>query len=238
MGAVPALPIDVFVQALKVLAEGANAARDKYKAATAKADTSWKSVAEANADNEDVKKFLAFEEKVNEQIAALQKKKGEARAATILAVTGETVTTVTPEEAKALKAEFLDYKRKYKATYDNTLIMVNGDSEALDKAITDAGIVQVNNLGGGSATAHGGEITRTRIASATVNGEDQGKTTFTTLSQTTKVPADDLRIAAAKAANVDSVKDLPKGETFEFEVTNKKNETFAISITTPAEKSE
>lgn len=229
----PAL-IDQFVQAIKALADEANEKRTAYLSATKKPDESWKAVVEANPDNEDIAKFLAYEEKVDEQIKALQEKKREARATTLQKVTGEVSTTVSDEDAKALKDAFLEAKRMLKSTKENVLVLLGGDEETFKNLLSLAGVVEVNNLGGGQAKSSSGDIVRLRIASAFVDGEpiadSNGKVTFTTIASHLKVDADILRSEAAKAAGVSSARDLPKGKETEFTIT-KDDKTHTVVIT-------
>ncbi len=211
-----------FMDALAILATEANEARSAYKSATDKPDESWKAIAEANAEHPAVKAFLEYEAKVEEQIKKLQAAKKENRAKTIANVTGEQVTSVSDEDAKALKETFLAAKKKYAATKQNILLLLDGDETALQSYIKALGIVEVNNLGGGQAKAGSGEIVRLRISDAWVDGnpvqDTKGKVSFTTLSTHLKVDADVLRDAAAKAGNVDSVRDLPKGQDVSFTI--------------------
>lgn len=230
-----------FIDVAKILADAANAARNAYNSATKKPDESWKAVSEAHPDHPEVLRFNEYEAKVNEKIAALQAQKSEARKSTILAVTGETSTDVSEDEAKALRDEFIENRRKFRLTRDNILSLLNGDEEALNSAFTEAGIQDVGNLSGGTSKASTGEIVRLRISDAWVDGEpvsdSNGKVSLTLLAQHLKVNAEDIRTAAAKAGNVDSVKDLPKGEDVEFTLTvGDETKTVVIRPAVPGKK--
>lgn len=235
--------INQFVSALKVLSDEANKAREQYKNATSKPDESWKAVSEAHPDHEAVVAFNEYAEKVEAKIKELQALKGERRKAAIAAVTGETTTDVSEDDAKALKDAFLEARRMFKATYDNTLIILGGDETALKSLMAEAGIQDIPNLGGGAAKSSGGDIVRLRISDAWVDGEPfadaNGKVSLTTLATHLKVDADKIREAAAKAGNVSSVRDLPKGQDVSFDLTiGDETKNVVIRPAVPGKKSE
>lgn len=224
-----------FVSVLAKLAEAANEARDKYIAARAKPDTSFKSVIESNPDDPKVVAFKTAEEKIAAKIKALQEQTKQMRAALVSEVTGAQVVALTEAEEKALKTDFLDLQKKITKTRESVLALLDGDSEAFDSAT--AGINFPKNLGGGSGTRKSpeGDIVRLRISAGFYNGESledsNGKVSLTSLALKSKVDGAVIREALAKAAGVSDIREIPRGETVSFEVVeNDVTHNFAITV--------
>jgi hypothetical protein len=219
-----------FFAVWKKVSDDVKGLKDSHASLTAKSDSIVKA-AFADPENEAVKKYNAYAADIDAKIAALKAKKDEAKASTTKALVGD-IPQATPEEVKASRDAFLEKQKVWRLTHDNILGLLGNDEDALKAGMEAYGIEAVKSLGGGKSATTGGDIVRKRLKSATYNGEDvadaNGKVTFTTLSVKSSVSADDLRNAAAEAAGVTSVRDIPNGTTVEFSVGEK-----SFTITTP-----
>lgn len=223
---------DPIIGVLKTVSESANALALKIKSATSGVD---EKVSEflTNSDDAEIAAWRAADEKNRAQIAAAQAKVDEAKAA----ATARAKSLVVTEDVdvEKLKAQYLAERAQAKTLRD-TVGIVLGDKDAATKAIEEAGVLEITNLGRGTSGATSGAPgkRKPRLLAASINGENVEKPTFTTLSQKIGIDVDTLKSAAFAAAGVS----FPDGDLSEkanvevtFSVTNKKNETVNVSVT-------
>lgn len=143
------------------------------------------------------------------------------------------VPEVSEETLKSLQDSFLAKRQKVTALRKAVLVFM--DEEEFNAACEAYGIVNVISSASGKTTSDATGIVRKRLSEATLNGEpvqdSKGKVSFTTLSNKTGIDGDLIRESMAKAAEVESVKDIPSDTTVDFSIEHD-NKTFTFSITT------
>lgn len=218
-----------FWEVLKAKATEANKARSDYRAATEGVE---EAIARFLNESDDAKvaEFRTYRDKVQEKIAALQAGLSEAES-TMTKYASENVAQ-SDVNADALKEKYTSLRAVTNATEKNIALLLGGDEALLKAGMDHYGIEQVIGIGRTATSKGDTGIIRKRIASATIDGKDvkdsNGKTTLTILAQRLKIDGADLREAYAKAASVESVKDIPNGATHTFKVGE-----HTVSITTP-----
>jgi hypothetical protein len=210
-----------FFGILKKVADEANGIRTEYVSVTGKTDSLVKAAFEDDS-NEEVKKYKAYAEKIDAQIASLKEKKDEAKATIVKAIVGD-VKSASADEVKAMREKFLAKRKTFNNTKGNILDLLDGDEVALKAGLEAFEIVDLPNLGGGQSASSTGDIVRKRLSAGSYNGTDaadnSGKVTFTTLAEKSGLEPSVIREAAASAANVGNVRDIPSGTTVDFTVT-------------------
>lgn len=188
------------------------------------------------SDDEKIAAWRKFDDEIAQKIAAFQKSREEARAS-VKAHAETLVPTVSEVDLDATKSQYLDKRKAANLTAKNILALLGNDEALFKVGIEHYGITEVIGLGRGAQTTGATGIIRRRLESATVDGEDaadsKGKVSFTSLATRLKVDGDVIRNAAAKAANVETVKDIPNGSTVEFTV-SAGDKTHKVSITLPS----
>jgi hypothetical protein len=218
-----------FWDVLKAKAQEANAARSQYKAATEGVE---EAVARFLNESEDPKvaEFRTYREKVQEKIAALTAGLSEAES-TMTKYASENVAS-SDVNADSLKEKYTSLRAVVNATEKNIALLLGGDAALLKAGMAHYGIEQVIGIGRTATSTGDTGIIRKKISAATIDGADvkdsNGKVTFTILASRLKTDGADVREAAAKAAGVESVKDIPNGQTVTFNVGK-----HTVTITTP-----
>lgn len=225
---------DAIWQIFKNVADEANALQKQYTDATKGVDDAVESVLNESED-ETITKWREWRKSLVEKIEAAKKSLEEGDAKT-KEHAKSLVPAVAETDVDATKAAYLEKRKAADLTGKNLLALVGGDEATFKAGLNKYGITEVIGLRRNSTTTGASDIVRKRIASATVDGEpfadSKGKVSFTTLQTKTGVDGSVLRDAAAKAAGVESVRDIPAGTTVEFTVTSG-NKTHQVSITTP-----
>ena len=231
---------DPIIGVLKATADNANALALKIKGATSGLDEKISEFL-TNSTDPEIVAWRQADEKNRAQIAAAQAKVDEAKAA----ATARAKSMITTEDVdvEALKKQYLTERAQAKTLRDTITIVLGGDAEAAKTAIEAAGVVEIVNLGRGTSGATTGapKSRKPRLISASVNGEDVEKPTFTILAQKIGADLDTVKSAAFTAAGVEfPAGDLSEkaGQEFSFSVTNKKNETVNVKFVPKASGSE
>lgn len=225
---------------LKKVTDDANADAKKKKELTS-ADSEQIDSLLNTSDDEEIAKWREWRtehakkiEEAEKKIAAAKETLKEADAKAKAKAKSLVKGSVSEDDLKALQESYL-LKRKKATALKTSLLVMAGDEEIVKRILQAYGIVDVISSASGATTSNAGEIVRKRLASSTVNGnpvaDKNGKTSFTYLSQQTGVDGNDIRDAMAKAANVESVKDIDSGVTVDFTITHN-DETLNFSVTT------
>lgn len=222
-----------FFTTLKGAADEANAARTKYKDLTKNSSEAIQGAIN-DSDNEDLVKFRAFRDQATAKIAEIQAKLDEATA-TANKIASTLVKTADASEVEAAKSAYLDARAAARKVSEAIKALLS-DEEAFKAGVEHYGIVEVVGLGTNSTTTGASGIVRKRLATATVDGkpfaDSNGKVTFTNLATHLKADGQALRDAAAKSANVESVRDIPAGASISFAIVVG-DKTHQVTITTP-----
>lgn len=228
-----------FWEMYKTVASEANDLGTRHREASKSESGAIDGVLKESTD-EKVVAWREFDAKISEKISELRAKQDEAKAS----ATEHAKSLLPPaEDTDSLKTEFLAKRKAANLTGKNILALLGDDEDLFNKGVEHYGIVEVIGLSTSAQSKGATGIVRKRIASATVDGEtvadSNGKVSFTTLSQRLKVNGDDIRTAAAAAANVESVRDIPAGAEVSFTV-NSGDKSHNVTVTFPAddEKSE
>lgn len=188
------------------------------------------------SDDEKIVAWRKFDDEIAAKIEAFQKSRDEAKAS-VKSHAETLVPGVTEVDLDATKSQYLDKRKAANLTGKNILALLGNDEALFKVGIEHYGITEVIGLSRNSQTTGATGIIRKRLASATIDGNDaadaKGKVSFTSLATALKVDGDVIREAAAKAANVESVKDIPNGTEVKFSVTSG-DKTHAVTITTPS----
>lgn len=219
---------------LKGAADKANGIAREYKASTGDAQKALDEVL-TNSDDKTIAEWRTWNATVQAKIDELVEKQKQA-AATTKAHAQTLVPRLSEDEVKGKRDAYLEARKGADLTKKNILALLGNDEAAFKAGVEKYGITEVIGLGGNSQTTGATGIVRKRLASATIDGEahadSKGKASFTTLSTALKVDGSVIRDAAAKAANVESVKDIPNGTTVSFQVTAG-DKTHTVTVTTP-----
>lgn len=227
-------PYEGIFLTLKAQAEKANALSTTYQNAT-KGQAGILDNLLTSSEDEKIVQWRTWDSQIAAKIAELTAKQSEGKAS-VKAHAQTLVPSLTEIDLDATKSALLTERSVITQVSKALKALLGHDEVAYKAGIELYGITEIIGVSKSSITVGASGIIRKRIAGATIDGasaaDEKGKVSFTTLATALDVKGEVIRDAAAKAGNVDSVKDLPNGTTVSFTIVSG-DKTHTVTITTP-----